>query len=184
MELYEAQTAEDIRTLVAEGADPNAFNEAARTALHRVERYELVSALIEAGADVNAQDCQGETPLHHMLCFGPFEENVDVIRLLLASGADPMRRNAYGEIPLHWAFTKEVAFELVLAGSDPDALTDLGERIECDLVRCCESDPSVRKAAQWGFYEGVRAARALVETAKDLAAQMTSAGSPVARSRL
>jgi ankyrin repeat protein len=81
---------EGVKTLIAEGADVNSFDDLAMTPLHwaaRGEHIEVMKVLIEAGADVNAHDESriGNTPL----CEVAGNCSLEVARLLVESGADP-----------------------------------------------------------------------------------------------
>lgn len=108
----------EIRRLVAEGADPNAFDASRQTALHwaargghpfgphdcrgeATTRADVVAALIDLGADVNLIDrrpafpgmSSGWTPLHVAL----HHEQFDTAARLLERGADPAIRSAQGK---------------------------------------------------------------------------------------
>lgn len=82
-----------VKALLAEGHDPNAFDELAFTPLHYAASKQhlfIIRLLLEAGADVNAHDESriGETPLGHVAgnC------SLDVAKVLVAAGADPTIR--------------------------------------------------------------------------------------------
>ncbi len=122
--------AENIRTLVAAGADVNAVNDAGETPLYlAVQRKEpaLVEALLEKGADVSRRYAAGDTVLHILVRRQPplfsvsesqparmreaheywnrsmRERYQATLRALLAAGADPHAANDAGETPLSLA---------------------------------------------------------------------------------
>ncbi len=72
-----------VRRLLAEGADPNAYTERGKPALHKAWPLDLKRALLEGGAHVDARDWQGNTALS---LAGSMS---DVVELLLEAGADP-----------------------------------------------------------------------------------------------
>lgn len=97
---------EQVRLLLAAGADPNQGGLSAATPLHiavaqfvgsaeedRTRRLEIINLLIGAGADVNATDADGRTPLM-MAAFTRADH--EVVRQLLAAGADPTRKMRTG----------------------------------------------------------------------------------------
>ena len=93
-----------VRSLLAEGADPNAAQGDGLTALHVAaqEGYlEIAEALLGAGADVEAKTRIGDyTPLH----LAAQEANAPVARVLLEAGADPAAVTTNtGATPLHLA---------------------------------------------------------------------------------
>ncbi len=82
-----------VKTLLAQGRDPNAFDELSFTPLHHAavnEHLNIIELLLQAGADVNAHDESriGDTPLGHVAgnC------SLAVAETLLAAGADPTIR--------------------------------------------------------------------------------------------
>ncbi|MGC8638706.1 MAG: ankyrin repeat domain-containing protein [Isosphaeraceae bacterium] len=82
-----------VKRLIAEGLDVNAFDELGNTPLHWAamkEHLEVAAFLIEAGADVNAHDEAqiGNTPLAEIAgnC------SLAMARLLVDAGADPTIR--------------------------------------------------------------------------------------------
>lgn len=125
-----ARYAENIRTLVAAGADVNAVNDAGETPLSlAVLRMEpaLVEVLLEQGADACHRDSAGNTMLHLIARtkphYFPVSESCSAevreahehwnryraeryhaaVSALLAAGADPHAANAAGETPLSLA---------------------------------------------------------------------------------
>ena len=79
-----------VRTLIAEGRSPDAFDELAKTPLHYAAghgRIDIMRLLLEAGADVNAHDASriGNTPLGEVAATC----SLPVAELLIDFGADP-----------------------------------------------------------------------------------------------
>ena len=82
-------TSEDIRLLLAAGADPCAVNQEGETPLHHCVRAEVAECLIAAGARVNAEDERGHTPLDYALS-DTYRDEVQkkrLIHVLLKDGA-------------------------------------------------------------------------------------------------
>jgi mono/diheme cytochrome c family protein len=72
---------EDVRHLLAQGADPNAQNDAGGTALmYAVEDADTTRLLLDRGADANARSGEGRTPL--LIAVGRSGSNA-VVSLLL-----------------------------------------------------------------------------------------------------
>ena len=100
---------DEVRALLAKGANPNSPGRGGRTAVHVAAgngAVENMRALLEAGGKPNVQDEDGNTPLHFAADAIP-RTGVDsagaIIRLLLEAGGDPNRANAQGRTPLHHA---------------------------------------------------------------------------------
>jgi len=79
-------TAETVRALLEHGADPNAVDYEATTALYFAAQYgrlDSVRALLEAHADANLCKTNGMCPLMHASYGG----HTEVVRALIAAGA-------------------------------------------------------------------------------------------------
>jgi len=70
------------------------------TSARETDSPEQMKLLIAAGANVNASDSEGENALHKLAWFGYPEKNVQTARLLLNAGADIRAKNHEGKTPL------------------------------------------------------------------------------------
>ena len=119
---------DDVRRLLAEGADVGARDGRGRTALLVAtihNRVEVARVLIAAGADVNAKDNQSDSPF----LFAGAEGRLDILRLTLAAGADLRSTNRYGGtalIPACHHGHVEIVGELLKTGIDVDHINNLG----------------------------------------------------------
>lgn len=82
-----------VKALLAQGHDPNAFDDTSFTPLHHAADHghiEVIRLLLEAGADVNAHDESriGDSPLGQVAGNCSFA----VAQALVAAGADPTIR--------------------------------------------------------------------------------------------
>ena len=97
---------EEIKALIANGADINAIDERGNTSLHLAAlkgHAVIAKMLISSGADVNAKrNSLGDTPLHLAVMLSP---NLDLINTLIAAGADVNAKDNKGYTPLHTAAT-------------------------------------------------------------------------------
>ncbi len=102
LDLIEAvrdQNSDAVRSLIAEGSDPNLAQADGATALHWAvhrENPELVTLLLEAGADINATNRMGASPLFIAARSG----HTELIEQLLDAGANPDLQLTMGETPL------------------------------------------------------------------------------------
>jgi uncharacterized protein len=111
-----------VRTLVAEGAEPDALGTYATAALHwvvRTQDLETAELLLQAGADPDLASGHGVRPLHLAI------ENNDLpmVRRLLDAGADPRLRDGAGESALFVAAragTAEIVEALLEHGAPVD----------------------------------------------------------------
>ncbi len=119
-----ASYADEVRTLLARGANPNLPDNAGRTAVHgaaRIAAAGTMEALLQAGGKPNVSDEDGNTPLHFAAAAG-IDAEVATIRLLLGAGGDANRANAQGRTPLHVAaaspFGEDAVRALLAGGAD------------------------------------------------------------------
>ena len=97
---------QSIRTLVAQGADPNRLDAGPNhwtPLLHAVHKHQLgsVVTLIDNGADSNGSDPDGTTPLMMAAGYG----YTDLVELLLRRGANPRITDRYGATAVDLALT-------------------------------------------------------------------------------
>ncbi|MBM3737643.1 MAG: hypothetical protein FJW39_17830 [Acidobacteria bacterium] len=93
-------SADDVRNLLARGADPNLANAAGATALiWGAGDPEKARLLIEKGADVNARSKSGRTPL---LAAAAVAGNSRTVKMLLDRGAKADQRDEIPSIPVIW----------------------------------------------------------------------------------
>jgi uncharacterized protein len=101
---------EDLRQLLAAGADVNAIDARGKTALMVAScrgHTEIVTALIAAGAEVNARDSDSNTALIYAAYFSqlaPTSRWVAIVQALIAAGADPNVEGGFKRMSaLAWA---------------------------------------------------------------------------------
>ncbi|XP_049772536.1 CARD- and ANK-domain containing inflammasome adapter protein-like [Schistocerca cancellata] len=127
---------EEIRTLLAAGADLGVRDKYMGTALHCAAReghVDAVKFLVECGAGLEDRNRKESTPLH----LAAWKGHTAVVRLLVACSADPNAKGDCGWTPLHFAASyghTEVAAALLEAGSDRGARNDRGNT-PLDLAR-------------------------------------------------
>jgi ankyrin repeat protein/beta-lactamase regulating signal transducer with metallopeptidase domain len=122
---------EQVRKLLAQGADVNSKDKGGRTPLHTAAWYgrkDVVGVLLAHGANINEADGFGRTPLHLAANFGA----KPVPELLLAKGAQIDARDKAGNTPLHAAADcpdvgKDLLELLIAKGADVKATNEAGQ---------------------------------------------------------
>jgi beta-lactamase regulating signal transducer with metallopeptidase domain len=105
LEAIRGQTDPIVRTLLAQGADPNTRLENDQTPLSEAlasGRFVILEILLEAGADPNTQMPNGEYAIHWALRSG-YEENIFI---LIDHGADINQAGPDGTTPLDLAMQR------------------------------------------------------------------------------
>jgi uncharacterized protein len=119
---------DDVRRLLAEGAQVNGRDARGRTALLVAtihNRVEVARVLIAAGADVNAKDSAQDSPF----LYAGAEGRLDILRMTLAAGADLRSTNRFGGTALIPACHRghvETVRELLKTAIDVDHINNLG----------------------------------------------------------
>lgn len=93
--------ADEVRRLLAEGADPDASDHEHSRPLHGAaihQAAECLQLLLDAGAVVDAQDDKGNTALFYATTYS--QGSGDCIQALRRAGADARVENRYGKSPL------------------------------------------------------------------------------------
>jgi ankyrin repeat protein len=116
---------EQVKSLIAKGANVNAKDDRGQTSLHLAVRNfyeEIVEFLISEGADVNASQTDASwTPLLDAASTGQTE----VIKLLLQHGAKVDVGDKFGYTPLYyamWSEEKDAIKALISSGADVNVL--------------------------------------------------------------
>ena len=113
-----------VRSLLAEGGNPNIGQSDGTTALHWAAYHSdttMAERLVQAGTEVNAKNHYGVSPLSLACANG----NADLVRLLLNAGADANAVLVGGETVLMTAARTgnlESVHALLEAGADPNAV--------------------------------------------------------------
>ena len=113
-----------VRSLIAEGTDPDAAHGDGMTALHWAARHgdvEVIALLVDSGADVEARTRLGShTPLH----VASRSARTGAVTALLEAGAEPAAATTTGATALHFAAgagNAEAVTALLDHGADADA---------------------------------------------------------------
>ncbi|MCH5285698.1 MAG: SprT-like domain-containing protein [Akkermansiaceae bacterium] len=119
--------AEDIRRLLAAGADMNTEGEQAWPDVAELKHADGVRAMLEFGADVYRRNSWGDTALHLAALRGCAES----VRLLLDAGVPPDIKSSRGVTPFFYAFTQlqvECVQLLLERGADANATDEAGHK--------------------------------------------------------
>ncbi|KAM7050376.1 protein phosphatase 1 regulatory subunit 12B isoform 4-T4 [Molossus nigricans] len=144
---------DEVKRLLARGADINTANVDGLTALHQAcidENFEMVKFLVENRADVNQQDNEGWTPLHAAASCG----HLNIAEYFLSHGASVSIVNSEGEVPSDLA--EEPAMKDLLLEQVKKQGVDL------EQVRKEEEQQMLQDSRQWlnsGKIEDTRQAR-------------------------
>ena len=138
--LLVANSADKVKLLLTNGANPNAKGQYGGSALHAAASYadfERIGALLEAGAEVNAKDSYGNTALHALLYKSEADKQATtkdyaraVKALLRNKSIDVNAKNKDGETALMGAVSlnnAEVVRLLLAARSDTNEANVIGD---------------------------------------------------------
>jgi len=116
---------EDIRQLVANGADVNGLRGNMTPLLHAVQeqRADVVQCLLDCKADPDLADPKGVGPLHMAI----FDGMHDVVQSLLDARADVNKRDRHGQTPLFFAPHRKACAQLGAANCDVNAVNSKGQ---------------------------------------------------------
>ena len=127
---------EKIKTLIKEGANPNALTRGGLTPLMLAVQKghkDITAYLITHGADVNAKGENGFTALHSAC----LHRNYEIAEVLLDNGADVNARED-GNTPLMLAAYRDdvkLVRLLLSRGADPRAFDDTGKLTTASMAR-------------------------------------------------
>nr|XP_058915113.1 protein phosphatase 1 regulatory subunit 12B isoform X3 [Kogia breviceps] len=144
---------DEVRRLLARGADVDTANVDGLTALHQAcidENLDMVKFLVENGANVNQQDGEGWTPLHAAASCG----YLNIAEYFINHGASVGVVNSEGEVPSDLA--EEPAMKDLLLQQVKKQGVDL------EQSRKAEEEQMLQDARQWlnsGKIQDVRQAR-------------------------
>ncbi|XP_001364022.1 protein phosphatase 1 regulatory subunit 12B isoform X5 [Monodelphis domestica] len=144
---------DEVKRLLARGADINTVNVDGLTALHQAcidENLDMVKFLVENRANVNQQDNEGWTPLHAAASCG----YLNIAEYFINHGASVATVNSEGEVPSDLA--EEAAMKDLLLEQVKKQGVDL------EQSRKEEEQQMLQDARQWlnsGKIEDVRQAR-------------------------
>uniref|UniRef100_A0A8C6B029 Protein phosphatase 1 regulatory subunit n=1 Tax=Monodon monoceros TaxID=40151 RepID=A0A8C6B029_MONMO len=144
---------DEVRRLLARGADVDTANVDGLTALHQAcidENVDMVKFLVENGASVNQQDSEGWTPLHAAASCG----HLNIAEYFINHGASVGVVNSEGEVPSDLA--EEPAVKDLLLQQVKKQGVDL------EQSRKAEEQQMLQDARQWlnsGKIQDVRQAR-------------------------
>nr|6FES_A Chain A, D12_BRIC2, a synthetic protein,D12_BRIC2, a synthetic protein [synthetic construct]6FES_B Chain B, D12_BRIC2, a synthetic protein,D12_BRIC2, a synthetic protein [synthetic construct]6FES_C Chain C, D12_BRIC2, a synthetic protein,D12_BRIC2, a synthetic protein [synthetic construct]6FES_D Chain D, D12_BRIC2, a synthetic protein,D12_BRIC2, a synthetic protein [synthetic construct] len=136
LEAARAGQDDEVRILLANGADVNTADETGFTPLHLAAwegHLGIVEVLLKNGADVNANDERGHTPLH----LAAYTGHLEIVEVLLKNGAGVNATDVIGTAPLHLAAMwghEEIVEVLLKNGADARAQDKFGKTPE-DLAR-------------------------------------------------
>ena len=144
----ERNDSKGVESALGAGADPNARQGHAHTALSRAVCHDserIVAMLLKAGADPDSRSQSGETPLHNARL-----ASREVFDRLIRAGADPNARDGIGETPLHPSAARS-GFDtsvqrLLESGADPNAETHRG----VTPLHLAESVRVIDRLVRWG----------------------------------